>query len=89
MQTAQKCSCISRPPGRNEGEELPESVANITLKYNGKLSNAGVWWRKETSAKAVTVQGAVVALEINMQKCRTATVVLGKSGNQVFFCRVS
>lgn len=60
-------------------------MTNITLKNNGKLSNGGVWWRKETSAKAVTVQGAAVALEINMQKCRTSTVVPGKGGNHVFF----
>lgn len=28
------CCCIPRPASRNEAEELPEAVANVTLSQN-------------------------------------------------------
>lgn len=31
LEGAEKYSCISRPPSRNDGEGLPEAVASITL----------------------------------------------------------
>lgn len=50
FETEEKCSCESRPPSRNQGEGLPEAEADVTFKIM-KIS-----WRKETSAKAATVQ---------------------------------
>lgn len=43
FETAEKCGWISRHPSRNEAGGLPEA------RNNGKLSNRGIYWRKETS----------------------------------------
>lgn len=45
LETAGKCSCISRPPDANKKEEVPEAAANIMLEIvensQSEVSNGG------------------------------------------------
>lgn len=51
LETAEKCSCISRRASRNKGEPLPEAVANITLETTGNSKTEGPNRPKETLQK--------------------------------------
>lgn len=41
LEKAEKCSCMSTPPSRNELEELPRAEANIKLKIMEKSQTEG------------------------------------------------
>lgn len=70
METAEKCRWISRAQSRNE--ELPETKFQIYYGGNkGKLAK-----QRFKSGESWMTTSADVSVEVNLPKCRTATVML-------------
>lgn len=71
MERAEKYSCISRPPSRNDGEGLPEAVASITLLIT-ENTHIEVSDEDDSLMRASTV----AAVEINMPSFGTSFSML-------------